>query len=1094
MGGNYDEVKFVESFEKAGYKWIVFKDGKYYGVMEDRTGKSPGRLMETKEEAISEALKALETHASALESALSKSETNPRYNMEALPFQEAQELKFKNYIADKNFAQIWSLISNSANKTSREVYGKLSGFPVNSKTTTKELQKSLLDIYGYDVDKVEEAAVAAKEDKKKQEQAAWWESMKEKYPFMDLAGVDPKDMGRIITYLDKVWRFDEGVMSMGEYLKKHQSDYIGKEEKLQKYGAKGELATPKMEYRLLHKDGFIRDVPKLIYDRFIPGQVDPEERRKKIESHREVAIKSELENTRAIESYGSYRDELKSKFDLGLKLDWQKTDDKALGNGFTQGDMRNRVFELHQALIAGLPVPAEVREEYKELIEKSPYIPVAEEEHINPNTDEEFDEVIMDQIEPHDEWVGNLIKERAVKAQIAGMLTGPEAEKDAAVERIFNKFLQKTIKKPDFQPIVTPRDKFLDALEEGAGWVRFDGDKRFYRKFTFTPEQVKEDARMIMDMGIKERLTDRTDGGLNAIISVKNKETADGISEEYNNLTQPDSSLQEIGDPSKYTDEQLKKFISMLEIPSAAAMFPNKKEILAVIKAEQEKRARKFIKDHIIIGRMGSPTEQVKHASEAFEANQGLLAVKDLTQKLTDAFEKATVAQYLTALPKDVQTLFGYLKRREDSTATGVEVKFDNKQVRDFFHYAYRALYGPQYGDNVMDYRKMFIEKFGGQALSEISEMLDQYRMKLKNGAFLSLDTNKYTGAITRIVFHFPQIFGGISANAEAYVAAKARSAADRDSFDNQLIDAVDAVLNLPKAIMSEEPEPEPELEPETVEQREPEPEKVIPASKSQDTADHKVMERYPKLTKAQVSTVASEVDEILKKMTWGEGDKYTLEKYEGLGSQTQTGVIDKGLLHQFYTPYIIAKKMMELAFKHGVKTDSPVILEPSMGTGRFFKFAPEGSKLIGFDPDEKNIRIAKILYPGAEIYQQEFETAFLEAPRYNRIAKKSWLPEVDLVIGNPPYGDYMGYYKSFMPSIFKRFEFLFVYLGLKALKKDGILIFIVSQNFMNNGAMYNGMKSKILELGTFVDAFRMPNGIFSTTEVGTDIVIFRKK
>ena len=109
-------------------------------------------------------------------------------------------------------------------------------------------------------------------------------------------------------------------------------------------------------------------------------------------------------------------------------------------------------------------------------------------------------------------------------------------------------------------------------------------------------------------------------------------------------------------------------------------------------------------------------------------------------------------------------------------------------------------------------------------------------------------------------------------------------------------------------------------------------------------------------------------------------------------------------------------------------------------------------------------------------------------------MAKKLWLPPVDLCIGTPPYGEYMGYYKSYMPSIFKRFEFLFVYLGLKTLRKGGLLVFIVSQNFMNNGAMYTGMKEKILELGEFVDAIRLPNGIFSSTEIGTDIIIFKRK
>jgi hypothetical protein len=258
--------------------------------------------------------------------------------------------------------------------------------------------------------------------------------------------------------------------------------------------------------------------------------------------------------------------------------------------------------------------------------------------------------------------------------------------------------------------------------------------------------------------------------------------------------------------------------------------------------------------------------------------------------------------------------------------------------------------------------------------------------------------------------------------------------------------------------------------------------------------SDYEIMERYPRLTKKQVSEVYAKVEDALAKQEHTEEELYFLEQYEGIGSQTDLGIVDKGLFHQFYTPYIVAKKMYELGIKHLGRSENLTILEPSMGTARFFKFAPKGSNVIGFDPDKKNVEIAKILYPNATVYQQEFETAFLESPRFNKAIKKSWLPELDLVIGNPPYGDYMGYYKSYMPKIFSRFEFLFVYLGLKLLRKDGILIFIVSQNFMNNGAKYNGMKEKILEIGEFVDAVRMPNGIFSTTEVGTDIIIFKKK
>lgn len=260
---------------------------------------------------------------------------------------------------------------------------------------------------------------------------------------------------------------------------------------------------------------------------------------------------------------------------------------------------------------------------------------------------------------------------------------------------------------------------------------------------------------------------------------------------------------------------------------------------------------------------------------------------------------------------------------------------------------------------------------------------------------------------------------------------------------------------------------------------------------------DTKIISDYPKLTKSRTTEIYHQVAKIVdsSKTKLSAEEKYALEMYEGLGSQITVGVIDKGLLHQFYTPYVICKKVYEIAEHYGVNLNSKInILEPAMGTGRFFKFAPKTANLFGFDPDATNFKIANLLYPNITAHQTEFETAFLEQPRLNKLLKKSWLPEMDLVVGNPPYGEYIGYYKSYMPKVFKRFEFLFVYLGLKTLKPGGLLIYVVSQNFMNNGAMYNGMKQEILKIGQFVDAFRLPNSIFSTTEVGTDIIIFKKR
>lgn len=257
-------------------------------------------------------------------------------------------------------------------------------------------------------------------------------------------------------------------------------------------------------------------------------------------------------------------------------------------------------------------------------------------------------------------------------------------------------------------------------------------------------------------------------------------------------------------------------------------------------------------------------------------------------------------------------------------------------------------------------------------------------------------------------------------------------------------------------------------------------------------SSDQQIIDNYPKLTKKEAANNYETVMNIDYSKPLSAANRKSLEQYEGRGNVYDTEKLDEGLVHQFYTPYIVTKKMWDLAAHYGFKGGN--VCEPSCGTGRFFKFAPEKTKFFGFDLDETNIKIASALYPDATLYKQEFETAFLQQPNYSKALKKSWLPEMDIVIGNPPYGDYEGYYKTYMPKTYSRFEFLFIRKGLELLKPGGLLIFIISQNLMNNGGRYDKMKENILEIGEFVDAIRMPVGIFASTQIGTDIVIFKRK
>jgi adenine-specific DNA methylase len=69
-----------------------------------------------------------------------------------------------------------------------------------------------------------------------------------------------------------------------------------------------------------------------------------------------------------------------------------------------------------------------------------------------------------------------------------------------------------------------------------------------------------------------------------------------------------------------------------------------------------------------------------------------------------------------------------------------------------------------------------------------------------------------------------------------------------------------------------------------------------------------------------------------------------------------------------------------------------------------------------------------------------------------------------------------------------------FLTRGLDLLVSGGLLVFIIPQSFLDNNAKYNPLKERIAAKADFLEARRLPHGIFEYTDVGTDIVVFRKK
>jgi hypothetical protein len=74
-----------------------------------------------------------------------------------------------------------------------------------------------------------------------------------------------------------------------------------------------------------------------------------------------------------------------------------------------------------------------------------------------------------------------------------------------------------------------------------------------------------------------------------------------------------------------------------------------------------------------------------------------------------------------------------------------------------------------------------------------------------------------------------------------------------------------------------------------------------------------------------------------------------------------------------------------------------------------------------------------------------------------------------------------------------------FISRGLDLLERDGLLIYIIGTEVSAGGKPFlqqpmTPVKNSIMEKGELVDAYRLPNGVFETTDVLTDIVVFRKK
>lgn len=192
-----------------------------------------------------------------------------------------------------------------------------------------------------------------------------------------------------------------------------------------------------------------------------------------------------------------------------------------------------------------------------------------------------------------------------------------------------------------------------------------------------------------------------------------------------------------------------------------------------------------------------------------------------------------------------------------------------------------------------------------------------------------------------------------------------------------------------------------------------------------------------------------------------------------------------KSVLTAFFTPMEIIHEMYHVLSKYFLNDFSArTILDPSMGTGNFFMFQPKqirNAQKIGIEIDSITGRIAKQLFPDAEIHNTGFENV-------------QFKEKVDAIISNIPFNDIKIRDKKYEKYNFSIHDY-FLAKSVDTLKEHGIMLLISSTATMDK----KNIKAReyVAKKADLLGAIRMPKTAFKQsagTEVITDILIFKKK
>ena len=204
-------------------------------------------------------------------------------------------------------------------------------------------------------------------------------------------------------------------------------------------------------------------------------------------------------------------------------------------------------------------------------------------------------------------------------------------------------------------------------------------------------------------------------------------------------------------------------------------------------------------------------------------------------------------------------------------------------------------------------------------------------------------------------------------------------------------------------------------------------------------------------------------------------------KELKGLLSEDEYAAARASTLNAHYTSPTVIRAIYDTVEQMGFRTGN--ILEPSCGVGNFFGMLPEsmaGSRLYGVELDSITGRIARQLYPEANITVAGFETT-------------SQRDFYDLAVGNVPFGNYKVNDKAYNQLGFSIHNYFFA-KALDQVRPGGIVAFVTSRFTMDSKD--SSARKYLAQRADLLGAVRLPNNAFKAnagTEVASDILFLQK-